>query len=253
MGEPVNTMLGLRTLRFAEVSLDPSVKAREVVDPDVIEGLQRAYRHGDPVPAPVVFLDGTTYWLSDGFARFEALRSASAPDYQGKALFDVRAGTKRDAILWAIGANRGQHAQRWGIPERRRAVTRLLLDPEWRGWSDRTIALKCGCAHSFVGIMRVRLGPAASSETRKQVRGGNVVTLPRDRTHNAVQNVRAGNGRTPSVTTNLNEVECRALCQLFETIAAGGDARQLVRSSALQNVFKKALSARKRLAAGRGT
>src|SRR5262249_33580652 len=52
---------------------------------------------------------------------------------------EVRQGTRRDAVLHAVGAN-ASHGLRRTRADARRAVLLLLGDPEWRRWSDRAIA-----------------------------------------------------------------------------------------------------------------
>ena len=49
----------------------------------------------------VVFCDGTDYWLADGFHRLEAHRQVGFRDIE----VDLKLGTKRGAILYAVGAN----------------------------------------------------------------------------------------------------------------------------------------------------
>jgi hypothetical protein len=62
-------------------------------------------------------------------------------------------GSKRDAILCAVGAN-ADHGQRRTNADKRRAVQTMLQDPEWSGWSDRQIADQCAVSHNFVGSLR---------------------------------------------------------------------------------------------------
>jgi hypothetical protein len=66
---------------------------------------------------------------------------------------DVRQGTRRDAVLYSAGAN-ATHGLRRTNEDKRRAVTVLLEDEEWRGWSDREIARKAGVSNRFVGNVR---------------------------------------------------------------------------------------------------
>src|SRR5262249_23433356 len=46
---------------------------------------------------------------------------------------------------------------------KRRAVGRMLLDPEWRKWADREIARQCGVSHPFVATMRNELAQAGDT------------------------------------------------------------------------------------------
>jgi hypothetical protein len=69
---------------------------------------------------------------------------------------DVREGTRRDAILYAVGAN-AAHGLKRTNRDKRNAVMLLLRDPEWSAWADREIARICAVTHPFVGKLRSSL------------------------------------------------------------------------------------------------
>jgi hypothetical protein len=54
----------------------------------------------------------------------------------------VRAGTRRDALLYALSANAG-HGHRRTNEDKRRAVDIMLADPEWSQLTDQAIADAC--------------------------------------------------------------------------------------------------------------
>jgi hypothetical protein len=97
----------------------------------------------------VVFYDGETYWLADGFHRVSAASRAGLTDIPA----EVREGGQRDALLHACGANL-THGVRLTILDKRYAVRILLDDTEWSQWSDREIARQCGVSHPFVAKLR---------------------------------------------------------------------------------------------------
>jgi phage N-6-adenine-methyltransferase len=104
-----------------------------------------------PFPAVVVYFDGSDYWLADGFHRHAAAGQAFG---SGCSLpSDVRAGTRRDAILHAAGAN-ADHGQRRTNADKQRSVETLLRDDEWGKWSNREIARRCNVSESFVRSLR---------------------------------------------------------------------------------------------------
>ncbi len=74
----------------------------------------------------------------------------------------VQPGGLRDAILFAVGAN-ATHGLRRTNSDKRRAVTRLLEDEEWRVWSNVEIAKRCGVSDEFVRRVRSSL-PTVGSE-----------------------------------------------------------------------------------------
>jgi hypothetical protein len=89
---------------------------------------------------PMVFFDGTDYWLADGFDRHEA----HVLEGETRMLCQVRRGTVRDAILHAVGCNVGQGYGRERTHDGLVAIINMMLrDPEWVRESDRWIADAC--------------------------------------------------------------------------------------------------------------
>lgn len=127
-------------------------------DPTVFEYTQAMIDAGSwgPFPPPVVFYDGSTYWLGDGFHRVAAFREAFNGASGLSVPCEVRAGDRRDAILYAAGAN-ASHGLRRSNADKKRAVETMLRDEEWMGWSDNEIARRCNVSHPFVGGIRKSL------------------------------------------------------------------------------------------------
>lgn len=106
-----------------------------------------------PFPALVVFHDGSRYWLADGFHRLNAAhRSKKFAEIPA----EIKAGTRRDAVLYAAGAN-ATHGLPRTNDDKRRAVKTLLEDEEWAKWSDREIARRCAVSQPFVSALRKEL------------------------------------------------------------------------------------------------
>lgn len=103
-------------------------------------------------PAVVAYHDGKDYWLADGFHRVAAFLE-SFPDPKRVIPVEVRAGTRRDAVLHAAGAN-ASHGLRRTNADKRRSVETLLRDEEWRQWSDTEIAKRCAVSQNFVSSVR---------------------------------------------------------------------------------------------------
>lgn len=106
-------------------------------------------------PVVIAYHDGQDYWLADGFHRVAAFKDAF-PDANKTIPVDVRAGTRRDAILHAAGAN-AEHGLRRTNADKRRAVEVLLRDEEWAAWSDHEIARQCTVSQNFVSSVRREL------------------------------------------------------------------------------------------------
>ncbi len=111
------------------------------------------------MPPIIVYYDGTDYWLADGFHRLAAWQHAgfAAGPLKLTIPAEVKAGTRRDAILHAAGAN-AAHGLRRTPADKWRAVESLLVDDEWSKWSDREIARRCHVSPTFVGQVRAKLG-----------------------------------------------------------------------------------------------
>lgn len=134
-----------------------------------------------------LFYDGEVYWLADGFHRVEACRRV---DHK-TVLADVRQGTRRDAILYACGAN-ADHGLPRTADDKRRAVETMLRDEEWGTWSDRAIAKKCKVSHPFVAKIRADLnltGNVSSEERTYITRHGTPATMDTSKIGNGTKSL----------------------------------------------------------------
>ena len=146
------------SLQLSKLRLDGGTQPRAKLDDRIIEDYAEGIRYGAKFPPVVVFYDGESYWLADGFHRF------LATDQAGKKsiVADVRQGTLRDAILHSVGAN-AAHGHRRSNRDKRRAVRTMLtndlvsMDVNGKPWSDNEIARKCNVSVPLVGTMRARL------------------------------------------------------------------------------------------------
>ena len=97
----------------------------------------------------VVFTDGKSYWLADGFHRLEACKLA------GQLLVDceIKNGTVEDAQDYALSANI-THGLRRSNEDKKKAVEFALNCERWSSKSSRAIADHLGVSHSFVANAR---------------------------------------------------------------------------------------------------
>lgn len=128
---------------------DGDLQSRVKVDESVVADYAQVLKEGGELPPVVVFFDGADNWLADGFHRLHAYNT----DKRASIPADVRAGTRRDAMLYSFGAN-GAHGLRRTNDDKRKAVSAMLADAIWCKWSDRDIAKACGVGVPFVGAMR---------------------------------------------------------------------------------------------------
>lgn len=158
-----------QTLHSSQIRIDGGTQMRAELNATTIEEYAVAMQAGAQFPAIVVYYDGESYWLGDGFHRLAARKKL----FEGAVECEVRSGTRRDAVLCAAGAN-AAHGLRRTNADKRRAVEALLRDEEWTQWSDREIARRCGVHHELVGIVRAELsgGNRQIAETRTVQRNG---------------------------------------------------------------------------------
>lgn len=156
--------MGAETPRLALslIRTDGGTQPRAQLDLLTVEEYAEAMRAGIEFPPVVVFHDGETHWLADGFHRVNAARKADISEIAA----DVRQGTRRDAVLHSVGANTS-HGLRRTNADKRQAVLTLLNDPEWVKWPDGRIAAHCGVSREYV----VRLKPSCdrSQDTVREV------------------------------------------------------------------------------------
>lgn len=118
-----------------QITADDEMQSRECVDLETVERYCDESRAGCTFPPIRVVTDGMTWWVWDGFTRlamYDLLKST-------KIECLVRQGSRRDALLLAIGAN-SDHGKPRTLADKSRAVMMLLNDAEWSKASVRWMA-----------------------------------------------------------------------------------------------------------------
>ena len=110
------------------------------------------YDSGIKLPPVTVFEDGADLWLADGFHRVLAQRELGREEVAA----EVQTGTRRDAVLYSVGAN-ATHGLRRTNHDKRKAVATLLADEQWSKWSNREIARRCRVGETMVRRHREEL------------------------------------------------------------------------------------------------
>lgn len=136
--------LAIRLLRT-----DGGTQPRAEIDPFIVGDYAEAIQNGAQFPPIIAFFDGSEYWLADGFHRVNACKKAGIAEVEA----DVHQGTRRDAVLFSVGAN-ATHGLRRTNQDKRRAVETLLRDTEWANWSNNQIAKQCAVSLDLVNRMR---------------------------------------------------------------------------------------------------
>lgn len=131
------------------IRIDGGTQSRAQLDPQAVADYSESVAGGAVFPPVVVFFDGSEYWLADGFHRMAAFTQAGSDQID----VEIRQGTRREAILYSVGANE-DHGLRRTNEDKRRAALTLLNDEEWKQWSDREIARRCNVSDRFVNNLR---------------------------------------------------------------------------------------------------
>lgn len=140
------------TLPLDKIRIDGGTQMRADLNEDVVADYAQIVRDGGDFPPVVVFYDGSKHWLADGFHRYFAYQRAGAVEIPA----EIRKGSKRDAILFSVGAN-AAHGLRRTNADKRRSVETLLKDKEWAAWSDREVARIAKVSAPLVATVREAL------------------------------------------------------------------------------------------------
>lgn len=164
----------MTSIALSNITADQSAQPRSAIEVKRVTEYTEDMDRGDTFPPLVVFYDGARHWLADGFHRFYAATNAGRQQVE----CDVREGGLRDAVLYSCGAN-ASHGMRRTNDDKRRAVSRLLLDEEWARWSDNEIARRCAVSHELVRTLRkeVVTTSSGSQERTFTTRHGTTATM----------------------------------------------------------------------------
>lgn len=161
------------TVALSLVRIDGGTQPREEISEDLVNEYAEKMGAGQLFEPVVIFFDGVAHWLADGFHRYHAAKKAG--QYELRAA--IRNGTKRDAILYSVGAN-ATHGKRRTNADKRRSVLVLLNDAEWSQWSDHAIADAARVSHHLVAELKSVTRKTPSENTRTYTtKHGTVATM----------------------------------------------------------------------------
>jgi hypothetical protein len=167
----------VRRLALDDITVDETVQARaQMLGEDVVEEYAAAMREDEEFPALVVFQQGGTYILADGFTRHAAAKRAGLTTFECV----VYPGGLRDAMLYAVGAN-ACHGHPRSNADKRSAVLKLLKDDEWCRWSSHRIAQLCRVSHQLVLKLQSTTGRATSQVKYKGRYGVRTMNIRRSK------------------------------------------------------------------------
>jgi hypothetical protein len=153
----------LELVQVAEINTR-SLQLREATDPEAVARYADAYKAGEDLPPIVCFRDPTDdiLHLADGHHRVAAAKRAQLCELHAI----VRPGDRRAAVLYAAGSNE-QHGLPRTNADKRKVVSTLLADGEWKTWSNRELARVSRTSEGFVRLVRKDVGAEVTEIKRK--------------------------------------------------------------------------------------
>lgn len=149
----------MERIALTAIAFDAGTQIREAINEQVVADYAERMTEGVEFPPVVLFADGccrtdgsVIYYLADGFHRVQAATRIGCVDITAT----VKAGTKKDALWFALGANKA-NGHRMTAGDKRHAI--VLALQTWPERSGREIAAQVGCSHTYVQtwVARVRL------------------------------------------------------------------------------------------------
>ncbi len=149
------------------IRVDGSTQLRAAMSADLIASLAEAIEREEVIPPVVLFEDTNDLkWPGDGLHRIAAYRKV------GKKFVpaEVHKGTKRDAVLFAAGANAAHDTAglRRTREDKVKAVETLLKDKEWGSASTSWLAEKCNVSQGLVERLRRGTGSHSGTSTGQE-------------------------------------------------------------------------------------
>lgn len=152
--------MNIQSLPLSSIDVDCGTQMRVSNCEKTIAEYAEDLRQGCVFPAVIVFSDGTSFWLADGFHRFEAhLRCG-----RDTILCEIREGTLVDAKKHACKANI-DHGLRRTNEGKRNVVKEYLLLPGIAEMSDLKIADELKVSNHLVHDIRVEMNIAPSPKS----------------------------------------------------------------------------------------
>jgi uncharacterized ParB-like nuclease family protein len=136
-----------QTLKLVEINIYGGTQTRAATVEEAVVSYGAAMLEGILFPPIIVFFDGKTYWLADGFHRYLAAKSIEAEDI----LCEVREGSRTDALKFALGANATNGLYRTNADKR--ASVEIALE-EWPDNANTVISDVCKVSQEFVRKIR---------------------------------------------------------------------------------------------------
>ena len=156
-------------MQTKEISLEAidiygGTQARLKTTDEAVESYADEMSQGTVFPPIVVYYDGATHWLADGFHRFLAAKRIE----RAAILADVHEGGRTDALRHALGANATNGVCRTNA-DKRNAIEIAL--EEWPDRANPVIAEICRVSPDLVRRVRGEMAQNGRIQKRETVTG----------------------------------------------------------------------------------
>jgi len=155
-------------LKLEQIIINKGTQARDEIDQKTVTEYAEALMNKEVFPPVIVFHDGVSYYLADGFHRYFAHRQIKALHIEA----EVTNGTVRNALEFAIGTN-DKHGLKRSIKDKRKAVLIAFEDIEWGLLPHREIAKLCRVSHTFVNSVKESLEKPKKKKKAPKARNKN--------------------------------------------------------------------------------
>jgi uncharacterized membrane protein YgcG len=154
----------IQELPLASINIYGGTQTRVKTTDEAVESYADEMTQGTVFPPIVVYYDGATYWLADGFHRYLASKRIERPTISA----EVHPGGRTDALRHALGANATNGVYRTNA-DKRNAVEIAL--EEWPDRANPVIAELCRVSPDLVRRCRNEMSSAGRLEPRERVTG----------------------------------------------------------------------------------
>lgn len=151
-------------LSLDAINIQGGTQARVRTNDDAIESYAEEMNQGATFPPIVVYFDGTTHWLADGFHRLLAAKRIG----RETILAEINAGGRTDALRHALGANATNGVYRTN-DDKRNAVEIAL--EEWPDLANPVLAEICRVSVELVRRRRAELTQSGKLARPERVTG----------------------------------------------------------------------------------
>lgn len=163
-----NTAFSMATqtqdLPLDSINIYGGTQARVRTTDEAVESYAEEMTLGTVFPPIIVYFDGATHWLADGFHRYLATKRNQQPTIKA----EVHAGGRTDALRHALGANATNGVYRSNA-DKRNAVEIAL--EEWPDRANPVIAEICRVSPDLVRRCRTDMAASGKLEPRERVTG----------------------------------------------------------------------------------